>query len=41
VSTVLFGATTTEQVADNVQALALLGRLNDAEFKELRDLAPR
>lgn len=41
VTSVLFGATTPEQVTDNVQALALVNRLDDAELKELRDLAPR
>jgi len=41
VSSVLFGATTPGQVAENVQALALVARLDDAELTELRDLAPR
>ena len=39
VASVLFGATTPEQVAENVGTLELLERLNEAELEELRALA--
>jgi aryl-alcohol dehydrogenase-like predicted oxidoreductase len=40
VSTVLFGATSPEQVADNAGALDLLGRLSDGDLARLRELTP-
>lgn len=39
VATVLFGATTPEQVADNVGALELLDRLNGSDLASIRALA--
>jgi aryl-alcohol dehydrogenase-like predicted oxidoreductase len=38
VAAVLFGATTAEQVAENVRAVELLDRLGPAEFAELRGI---
>ena len=39
IASVLFGATSPEQVRENVAALELLGRLTDADLSELRALA--
>jgi aryl-alcohol dehydrogenase-like predicted oxidoreductase len=41
VASVLFGATSPEQIVDNVAALDLLQRLTAAELAELRELVPR
>ncbi len=38
VASALFGATSPEQVVENVGALELLGRMSEAELAELRDL---
>jgi len=40
VASVLFGATTPEQIADNIGALDLLARMSDGELAELRSLRP-
>jgi aryl-alcohol dehydrogenase-like predicted oxidoreductase len=38
VVSVLFGATSPEQIAENAQAVELLERLTDAELAELREI---
>jgi aryl-alcohol dehydrogenase-like predicted oxidoreductase len=39
VATVLFGATTSEQVAENVRAIELLDRLTPTQLEEVRAIA--
>jgi aryl-alcohol dehydrogenase-like predicted oxidoreductase len=38
VATVLFGATSPEQVTENARALDVLGRLDDARLRELEQI---